>query len=166
MVTVAPEVNIDDWLDPQSDNFNPTLAHAVFHYSARTQKGERSEAAIATDEMNSLLGINVDGVIPTTNHLESWFMPLFSRSYHPYLKNAGLASSKTGNSDVEATQATFRRRCPIGPDSPPVPKIANLKVDLDRDARAHELLSNRLFEFPQTHVVQEPSCNAKYGGAR
>ncbi|KAJ6556909.1 hypothetical protein B0H10DRAFT_1630460, partial [Mycena sp. CBHHK59/15] len=51
-VTEAPEINVDDWLDPTSDKFNPTLAHAIFHYSARVNKGERFEVAIATDEMN------------------------------------------------------------------------------------------------------------------
>ncbi|KAJ6573241.1 hypothetical protein B0H10DRAFT_2349038 [Mycena sp. CBHHK59/15] len=51
-VTNAPEINVDDWLDPKSDKFNPTLAQAIFHYSARTQKGERFEVAIATDDMN------------------------------------------------------------------------------------------------------------------
>jgi hypothetical protein len=51
-VTNAPEINVDDWLDPQSDKYNPTLAHAIFHYSARADRGERFEVAIATDEMN------------------------------------------------------------------------------------------------------------------
>ncbi|KAJ7625212.1 hypothetical protein B0H17DRAFT_963693, partial [Mycena rosella] len=51
-VTESPEINIDEWLDPQSDKFNPTLAHAVFHYSARAAQGERFEVAVATDEMN------------------------------------------------------------------------------------------------------------------
>ncbi|KAJ7033561.1 hypothetical protein C8F04DRAFT_1260815 [Mycena alexandri] len=51
-VTDAPQVNIDEWLDPQSEKYNPTLAHAIFHYSARAAKKERFEVAIATDEMN------------------------------------------------------------------------------------------------------------------
>ncbi|KAJ6452842.1 hypothetical protein C8R45DRAFT_764927, partial [Mycena sanguinolenta] len=51
-VTTAPEINVDDWLDPKSDKFNPTLAHAVFHYSPRANRGERFEVAIANDDMN------------------------------------------------------------------------------------------------------------------
>ncbi|KAJ7734048.1 hypothetical protein DFH07DRAFT_754523, partial [Mycena maculata] len=51
-VTDAPEINVDDWLDPKSDKFNATLAHAIFHYSPRAAKGERFEVAIANDEMN------------------------------------------------------------------------------------------------------------------
>ncbi|KAJ6556906.1 hypothetical protein B0H10DRAFT_1967533 [Mycena sp. CBHHK59/15] len=51
-VTEAPEINVDDWLDSTSDKFNPTLVHAIFHYSAHVNKGERFEVAIATDKMN------------------------------------------------------------------------------------------------------------------
>ncbi|EJD45844.1 hypothetical protein AURDEDRAFT_165300 [Auricularia subglabra TFB-10046 SS5] len=46
-----PEVNIDEWLDPDSPQFNKTLADAVFHYSARAEQGERFEACISTPEM-------------------------------------------------------------------------------------------------------------------
>ncbi|KAJ6565954.1 hypothetical protein DFH09DRAFT_1314736 [Mycena vulgaris] len=52
-VTDAPQVNVDEWLDPTLDKFNPTLAHAIFHYSRRAEKGDRFEACIATDEMNA-----------------------------------------------------------------------------------------------------------------
>ncbi|KAJ7845401.1 hypothetical protein B0H14DRAFT_3683866 [Mycena olivaceomarginata] len=51
-VTTAPEINVDDWLDPKSDKFNPTLAHVVFHYSPRANRGERFEVAIANDDMD------------------------------------------------------------------------------------------------------------------
>lgn len=40
-VTEKPEVNIDEWMDPTSSQYNPTFAEAVFHYSARANKGER-----------------------------------------------------------------------------------------------------------------------------
>jgi hypothetical protein len=52
-MTEKPEVNIDEWMDPTSSQYNRTLAEAVFHYSARANKGERFEACIATDEMNA-----------------------------------------------------------------------------------------------------------------
>ncbi|KAJ7163104.1 hypothetical protein C8R46DRAFT_1221901 [Mycena filopes] len=51
-VTDAPQVNVDEWLDPKSNKYNPTLAHAIFHYAARASKDERFEVAIATDDMN------------------------------------------------------------------------------------------------------------------
>ncbi|KAJ7626694.1 hypothetical protein B0H17DRAFT_963315, partial [Mycena rosella] len=52
-VTEKPQVNVDEWLDPQSAQYNPMIAEAVFHYSARANKGERFEACVATDEMNA-----------------------------------------------------------------------------------------------------------------
>ncbi|KAJ7802938.1 hypothetical protein B0H14DRAFT_3092112 [Mycena olivaceomarginata] len=51
-ISVAPEINVDDWLNPRSDKYNATLANAIFHYSARADRGERFEVAIATDDMN------------------------------------------------------------------------------------------------------------------
>jgi hypothetical protein len=50
-VTERPQVNIDEWLDPSSPQYNATLAEAIFHYSARTDRAERFEACIATQEM-------------------------------------------------------------------------------------------------------------------
>ncbi|KIJ38649.1 hypothetical protein M422DRAFT_258767 [Sphaerobolus stellatus SS14] len=47
----AAHLNIDEWLNPQSPNYNPTLTAAVFHYSPRAAAGERFEVCIATDEM-------------------------------------------------------------------------------------------------------------------
>jgi hypothetical protein len=51
-VTEKPQVNVDEWLDPDSPQHNATLANTVFHYSAQADKGERFEVCIATDEMN------------------------------------------------------------------------------------------------------------------
>ncbi|KAF7362702.1 hypothetical protein MVEN_00619500 [Mycena venus] len=50
-VTERPQINIDEWLDPTSSQYNATLAEAIFHYSARTDKSERFEACIATEDM-------------------------------------------------------------------------------------------------------------------
>jgi hypothetical protein len=49
--TAAPHLNVDEWLTPGSPQYNPMLADAVFHYSARTAKEERFEVCIATKEM-------------------------------------------------------------------------------------------------------------------
>ncbi|KAJ6493795.1 hypothetical protein DFH09DRAFT_1104404 [Mycena vulgaris] len=50
-VTDAPQVNVDEWLDPTSDKFNPTLAHAIFHYSRRAEKADRFEACKAANQL-------------------------------------------------------------------------------------------------------------------
>jgi hypothetical protein len=52
-VTEKPQINVDEWLNPSSPQSNPTLADAIFHYSARASSGERFEVCIATDEMNA-----------------------------------------------------------------------------------------------------------------
>jgi len=44
-------INLHEWLDPSSSQYNPTLASAVFHYSARATKGDRLEVCISNDEM-------------------------------------------------------------------------------------------------------------------
>ncbi|KAF7348406.1 hypothetical protein MSAN_01794600 [Mycena sanguinolenta] len=46
-----PHINLDEWLDPKSPQFNSTLASAIFHYSPRATKKERLEVCISTDEM-------------------------------------------------------------------------------------------------------------------
>jgi hypothetical protein len=50
-VTEKPHVNIHEWLNPASPRYNCMLAHAVFHYQARAEKGERLEVCVAIDEM-------------------------------------------------------------------------------------------------------------------
>ncbi|KAJ6511757.1 hypothetical protein DFH09DRAFT_891672, partial [Mycena vulgaris] len=50
-VTDAPQVNVDEWLDPTSDKFNPTLAHAIFHYSCRAEKADHFEACKAANQL-------------------------------------------------------------------------------------------------------------------
>lgn len=47
----ALQYNVHDWLNPNHTDYNPTLANAVFHYSARTSAQERFEVCIATNEM-------------------------------------------------------------------------------------------------------------------
>lgn len=50
-ISGLPHINLDEWLDPGSLQYNKTLASAVLHYSARVTKGERLEVCIATEEM-------------------------------------------------------------------------------------------------------------------
>lgn len=44
-------INIDKWMDKHSPRYNPEIASAIFHYSARADRGERFEACIVTQEM-------------------------------------------------------------------------------------------------------------------
>ena len=50
--TTAAHVNIDEWLNPDSLQYNHTLAEAVFYYSARSTREERLKVCIATPEMH------------------------------------------------------------------------------------------------------------------
>ncbi|KAJ7279631.1 hypothetical protein C8J57DRAFT_990137, partial [Mycena rebaudengoi] len=52
-VTEKPQINVDEWLNPQSPQYNATIAEAVFHYSARAEKGDRFEVCIATEQMRA-----------------------------------------------------------------------------------------------------------------
>jgi hypothetical protein len=52
-ITEKPQINVDKWLDPTSPQYNPAIADAVFHYSARAARGDHFEACIATEEMNA-----------------------------------------------------------------------------------------------------------------
>lgn len=52
-VRQPPQYNIDEWLNPQSPNFQPTVYKAIFHYSSRTEAGERFEVCISTLEMKN-----------------------------------------------------------------------------------------------------------------
>ena len=50
-ITEQAHLNIDEWLDPDSAQFNQTLHDVVFHYSPRATWGEQVEICIATPEM-------------------------------------------------------------------------------------------------------------------
>ncbi|KAF8826267.1 hypothetical protein HHX47_DHR5000001 [Lentinula edodes] len=52
-VRLQPQYNVDDWLNPESHNFKPDIAEAVFHYSARTEAGDRFEICLSTPEMDN-----------------------------------------------------------------------------------------------------------------
>ncbi|EIM87716.1 uncharacterized protein STEHIDRAFT_156663 [Stereum hirsutum FP-91666 SS1] len=39
-VTEAAHVNIDEWMDKTSPRYNPKIADAIFHYSARAERGD------------------------------------------------------------------------------------------------------------------------------
>jgi hypothetical protein len=47
-----PQYNIDDWLNPESPNFQPEIKQAIFHYSARSEAGEHFQVCISTPDMD------------------------------------------------------------------------------------------------------------------
>ncbi|KAF8197588.1 hypothetical protein BJ912DRAFT_1078958 [Pholiota molesta] len=51
-ITIAPEYNLDNWLDPNHRSFKPELARAIFYYRARAESGDRLKVCISTKEMD------------------------------------------------------------------------------------------------------------------
>lgn len=47
-----PEYNVDNWLNPGSPDYKPTLAQAIFYYNRHTNKDDRFKICIQTDKMN------------------------------------------------------------------------------------------------------------------
>jgi MULE transposase domain len=47
-----PEYNIDNWLNPDSPDYQPEVCRAIFHYHARHEAGERFEVCISTKDMD------------------------------------------------------------------------------------------------------------------
>jgi hypothetical protein len=47
-----PEYNIDDWLNPNSPDYQPDLCRAIFHYQARREADERFQVCISTKDMD------------------------------------------------------------------------------------------------------------------
>lgn len=52
-ITVSPEYNLDNWLNPQHSDFKKDLHAAIFHYCARSEKNERLKVCISTEEMDN-----------------------------------------------------------------------------------------------------------------
>ncbi|KAL6298230.1 hypothetical protein BKA93DRAFT_711361, partial [Sparassis latifolia] len=50
-VSIAPEHNVDNWMNPQSIHFKREIYDAVFHYAPRADRGERLKVCISTQEM-------------------------------------------------------------------------------------------------------------------
>ncbi|KAJ7064412.1 hypothetical protein B0H15DRAFT_958619 [Mycena belliarum] len=125
----------------------------------------------------SLLGCTVDGVIPTTNHLES-FNGVLKRVHLRRWQNGGrricmdvlihalviyilpsIFEQRRLDSEQRSRIAALIRLLPGGaslleqkkcakPSAPAVPKVAYLLRDVERDARAQELVANRQISAP------------------
>lgn len=52
-VSVAPEHNVDNWLNRQSTHFKPHIHEAIFHYNARANVGDRLKICVSTPEMKT-----------------------------------------------------------------------------------------------------------------
>ena len=53
-VTIRPEQNLHNWLNPLSLHYKPQICSAIFNYEARTQQGERLKVCISTTEMDAV----------------------------------------------------------------------------------------------------------------
>ncbi|KAF8960687.1 hypothetical protein BDZ97DRAFT_1760510 [Flammula alnicola] len=51
-VTLAPEYNLDNWLNPDHPHFKPELQWAIFYYAARAEQNDRLKVCISTSEMD------------------------------------------------------------------------------------------------------------------
>ena len=51
-VTVRPEQNLHDWLNPHSPHYKPQIHSAIFNYEACTQQSECLKVCISTPEMD------------------------------------------------------------------------------------------------------------------
>jgi len=51
-VSLAPEYNLDHWLDHNHPNFKPLVYQAIFYYRAHAEKNERLKVCVATPEMD------------------------------------------------------------------------------------------------------------------
>ncbi|KAJ4463941.1 hypothetical protein C8R41DRAFT_898716 [Lentinula lateritia] len=52
IILPSDNYNVHNWLDPQSKEYNTTIAEAVFHYHARANMNECFKICISTKEMN------------------------------------------------------------------------------------------------------------------
>jgi hypothetical protein len=50
-VTEKAHMNIHEWLDPESAQYNATLCEAIFYYTARSSSEERFQACVSIPEM-------------------------------------------------------------------------------------------------------------------
>jgi hypothetical protein len=51
-ITISPEYNLDNWLNPQHPDFKQELAQAIFYYHARAEQNERLKVCISISEMD------------------------------------------------------------------------------------------------------------------
>ena len=52
-VTIHPEQNLHNWLDPHSPQYKPQIHNAIFNYEACTQWGECLKVCISSPEMDA-----------------------------------------------------------------------------------------------------------------
>ena len=53
-MTVHPEQNLHDWLNPYSPHYKLQICGAIFNYEAHTQQSECLKVCISTPEMNTV----------------------------------------------------------------------------------------------------------------
>jgi hypothetical protein len=51
-VTIPPQHNLHNWLDPQSPHFKPDIRNAIYDYEARSHSSTRLKVSISTQDMD------------------------------------------------------------------------------------------------------------------
>ncbi|PCH35819.1 hypothetical protein WOLCODRAFT_145976 [Wolfiporia cocos MD-104 SS10] len=114
-IKVAPELNVDNWLDPTSPHYKPKLHEAVFHYQGRADQGDRFELCFSTPEMAAAAWkfihgkqLVLDGTFGiSTSRLLLWISMGIDNSGHGIPVALFLFSAPTGN---RATHAGYDTR--------------------------------------------------------
>lgn len=52
-IEIAPEYNLDNWLNSEHPDYKPALHQAVFYYCSRSARNERLKVCISTNEMDT-----------------------------------------------------------------------------------------------------------------
>lgn len=114
-VTIPAEHNVDNWLNPKSPHFKPSIHRAVFYYHARASEKERLRVSICTAEMKEAAWtychkgqIVLDGTFGLcTSRLLLWIALGVDKSGHGVPVAMFLFSARTGN---KATHAGYDTR--------------------------------------------------------
>lgn len=109
-VKIAPEHNVDNWLNPKSSFFKPEVHKAVFHYHARASDEERLKICISTTEMTEAAWtychkgqLVLDGTFGLcTSRLLVWIALGVDKSGHGVPVAVFLFSAPTGNRATHA----------------------------------------------------------------
>ncbi|KAL7278680.1 hypothetical protein ACG7TL_007682 [Trametes sanguinea] len=109
-VSVAPENNVDGWLDPGSPYYKPKIAESIFYYAARAEKEERFKVCIATPEMRDAAWkychgqqLVLDGTFGVcTSRLLLWIAMGVDEARHGIPVAMFLFSAPTGNRATHA----------------------------------------------------------------
>ncbi|EIW63778.1 uncharacterized protein TRAVEDRAFT_97696, partial [Trametes versicolor FP-101664 SS1] len=109
-VSIPPEYNVDNWLDPTSPHYKRDIADSIFHYAARAENEERFKVCIATPEMRTAAWkychqkqLVLDGTFGVcTSKLLLWIAMGVDEAHHGVPVAMFLFSAPSGNRATHA----------------------------------------------------------------